>query len=126
MKILVVPGDGIGPEITQASLAALDAVQKKYKLKLDLSEADCGLRSLKKRGVTLRDEDIERARQADGVILGPMSVREYPPPEQGGINVPAQFCTRLGLYTNIRGDALGAHRGEAPGPADCCRGAGAD
>jgi 3-isopropylmalate dehydrogenase len=52
--------------------------------------------------MTVRDEDIERARRADGVVLGPMSVRQYPAPEKGGVNVPAAFRTRLGLYANIR------------------------
>jgi isocitrate/isopropylmalate dehydrogenase len=102
MKILVVPGDGIGPEITRASLTALEALEKKYGLALDLSEAESGLASLRRYGVTVRDEDIERARCSDGVILGPMSVREYPPPEKGGINVPAAYRTRLKLYANVR------------------------
>ena len=102
MDILIVPGDGIGPEITRATLTAVEALQKRFSLDLRLEHADCGLASLRKRGVTIRDEDIERARRADGVVLGPMSAREYPAPEKGGINVPATFRTRLELYANIR------------------------
>ena len=102
MDILIVQGDGIGPEITGATLAAMAALQKKFGLDLRLEHADCGLVSLKQRGVTVRDEDIEKAKKADGVVLGPMSVREYPPVEKGGINVPAAFRTRLELYANIR------------------------
>ena len=102
MDILIVQGDGIGPEITGATLTAMAALQKKFVLDLRLEHADCGLVSLKQRGVTVRDEDIEKAKKADGVVLGPMSVREYPPVEKGGINVPAAFRTRLELYANIR------------------------
>lgn len=102
MDILIVQGDGIGREITKATLTVVDALQKKFSLDLRLEHADCGLESLRKRGVTIRDEDIERAKKADGVVLGPMSAREYPPVAQGGINVPATFRTRLELYANIR------------------------
>ena len=102
MKILIVQGDGIGPEITGATLTVVGALQKKFGLDLKLDHADCGLVSLKKHGITVRDEDIERAKQADGVVLGPMSVREYPPVDKGGVNVPAAFRTRLELYANIR------------------------
>jgi len=102
LDILIVPGDGIGPEITKATLTVLDALEKKFSLDLRLERLDCGFESLRKRGVTIRDEDIERAKRADGVVLGPMSAREYPPVEQGGINVPKTFRTRLELYANIR------------------------
>ena len=102
MDILVVQGDGIGPEITRATLTVVEALQKKFGLDLRLEHADCGLASLRRRCVTIRDEDIERAKRADGVVLGPMSAREYPAPEKGGINVPATFRTRLELYANIR------------------------
>ena len=102
MDILIVQGDGIGPEITQATLAVMKALEKKHGLDLRLEQADCGFASLKRRGVTVNDDDIEKARKADGVVLGPMSVRDYPPVEQGGVNVPAAFRTRLELYANIR------------------------
>ncbi len=102
MDILIVQGDGIGPEITGATLTVVSALQKKFGLDLRLESADCGLAALKRRGVTVDDEDIDRAKKADGVVLGPMSVREYPPVDKGGINVPATFRTRLELYANIR------------------------
>jgi isocitrate/isopropylmalate dehydrogenase len=102
MKINVVPGDGIGPEITDAAMTALGALQKRFGLEIEFTHAESGLVNLRKYGITVRDEDIERAREADGVILGPMSVREYPPVEKGGIGVPAAYRSRLNLYANIR------------------------
>ena len=102
MDLLIVQGDGIGPEITGATLAAVAALREKYGLDLRLEHADCGLVSLRQHGITVRDGDIERARRADGVVLGPMSVREYPAVEKGGVNVSATFRTRLELYANIR------------------------
>jgi isocitrate/isopropylmalate dehydrogenase len=102
VKILVIAGDGIGPEITKASLAAIDALVDRWGLALTLEQAPCGLASLAKYGTTLRADDIERAKQADGVILGPMSVRDYPAVTDGGINTSAVLRRELDLYANIR------------------------
>ena len=102
MDLLIAQGDGIGPEITGATLTVVKVLQEKYGLDLRLEHADCGLASLRKHGITVRDEDIERARKADGMVLGPMSVREYPAVEKGGVNVSATFRTKLELYANIR------------------------
>lgn len=102
MKILVVPGDGIGPEITRATVSAIKALDAKYRLDLELEFANCGLESLQQHGTTLRDEDLERAQRADGVILGPMSIKDYPEPARGGVHVPAAFRKHLDLYANVR------------------------
>ena len=46
MKILILPGDGIGPEIMAATRAALDALNDKHGLKLAFEERAIGLESL--------------------------------------------------------------------------------
>lgn len=102
MNILMVPGDGIGPEITAATVSAIEVLDRKFKLGVSLTQVECGLKSYARYGTTLRDEDIERARRADGVVLGPMSVRDYPEREAGGVHVPAVFRRELDLYANIR------------------------
>ena len=102
MNLVVVPGDGIGPEITDATMKAVRALEQRFGLKLSIQNLESGLVSLKRHGVTLRDEDIEAARRADGVILGPMSVAQYPAPEAGGINVSARYRIALNLYANVR------------------------
>lgn len=102
MKILVVPGDGIGPEITAATLAVVEALDKRFRLDVEIEQAPCGLESVRLYGTTLRDEDMERARRADGVVLGPMSIQEYPDRDKGGVHVPAAFRRELDLYANIR------------------------
>lgn len=102
MRILVLPGDGIGPEITAAALAVLRAADTAYGLRLTLDEELIGLESLRRYGTTLRDEVLEQARSYDGLILGTISHADYPPPAQGGRNVSAVFRTGLDLYANIR------------------------
>jgi isocitrate/isopropylmalate dehydrogenase len=98
MKILVLPGDGIGPEITRATLAVLRALP----LNLEFETQDIGLASLKSRGTTLPPEVLSRIPEVDGVILGPVSHYEYPSREQGGINPSAELRVRFELYANIR------------------------
>ncbi len=102
MKILVLPGDGIGPEITQATLAVLDTVNARFKLGLEWQTEDIGFAALKKHGSTLPDYVMEAARQAPGIILGPVSHLDYPPREQGGINPSGWLRVQLDLFANIR------------------------
>src|SRR5436190_9851071 len=102
MRILVLPGDGIGPEITAATLAVLDRADFLFKLGLQWQHEEIGLPALKKEGTTLPARVLEAARSAEGVILGPLSTYEYPACEKGGINPSAEFRTKLDLYANIR------------------------
>lgn len=102
MKILVLPGDGIGPEITAATLDVLRAVDGRLGLGLELEVRDIGLTSLAAEGSTLPDGVMARIPQVDGVILGPVSHYAYPPREEGGINPSAELRVRFRLGANIR------------------------
>ena len=102
MKFLVLPCDGIGPEIVSASISALDAVSTRFGLGITYEYDDVGLTSLAKHGTTLREEVIEKARALDGIILGTQSHADYPDPSQGGLNVSAGFRVGLDLYANVR------------------------
>jgi len=102
MKILVLPGDGIGPEITAATLAVLDRANAFFKLGLEWQRDEVGLVALKKEGTTLPARVVDSARGAAGVILGPVSHLEYPPREQGGLNPSGEMRSKLDLYANIR------------------------
>jgi 3-isopropylmalate dehydrogenase len=73
VKIIVLPGDGIGPEITDAALMVLKAADAELGLGLDFEEHAIGFASLRTRGTTLADEIMARIPQADGDILGPVS-----------------------------------------------------
>ena len=102
MKILVLPGDGIGPEITAATLAVLDHANAFFKLGLKLQHDEIGLAALKKEGTTMPPRVMEAARAAAGVMLGPVSHLEYPPRDQGGMNPSGELRIKLDLYANIR------------------------
>ncbi|OAE98963.1 3-isopropylmalate dehydrogenase [Bradyrhizobium centrolobii] len=102
MRIIVLPGDGIGPEITKATISVLEAADRTHKLGLKFDYEDVGFASLEKYGTTLRDETLEKARGYDGIILGPQSHMDYPARDKGGRNVSAGFRVNLDLYANVR------------------------
>jgi 3-isopropylmalate dehydrogenase len=102
MDILILPGDGIGPEITAATVTALEALDQRFGLGLAFSQEAIGFESLSSHQTTLTDEVVEKARRADGVILGPVSTAEYPGRKSGGLNPSAELRIRLDLYANLR------------------------
>jgi 3-isopropylmalate dehydrogenase len=102
MNILTLPGDGIGPEITTATLAVLTAVASAMNLDLSFESHDIGLASLASMGTTLPDAVMQRIPLVDGVILGPVSHYEYPSRDRGGINPSAELRTVFKLYANVR------------------------
>ena len=101
-RLVVMPGDGIGPEITAATLHVLAAADRAFGLNLVFEEVPVGFAALRQHGTTLPDAAFERAKAADGVILGPVSHNDYPPVAQGGLNPSGELRKRLDLYANIR------------------------
>jgi 3-isopropylmalate dehydrogenase len=102
MKILVLAGDGIGPEISQATLTVLERANVLYKLGLEWQHDEIGFVTLKKEGTTLPPRVMDAARAAAGVLLGPVSHLDYPDRDQGGVNPSGEMRTKLDLYANIR------------------------
>lgn len=78
-SLTVLPGDGIGPEISTATRIVLEAASRLYELDLSLREQIIGLAALKTYGTTLPAAALAAARDADGVVLGPVSHNVYPP-----------------------------------------------
>ena len=102
IKLAVLPGDGIGPEITAATLDVLRAVDTPLALGLSFDTHDIGFATLKSSGTTFPASALDACSQADGIILGPVSHATYPPAAEGGINPSAALRIALDLYANIR------------------------
>jgi 3-isopropylmalate dehydrogenase len=102
MRIAVLPGDGIGPEITESTLKVLEVASRRFQLGLQFKQYDVGFASLKPKGTTITPETLQACREADGIVLGPVSHSDYPPRAQGGINVSSELRIQLDLYANIR------------------------
>ena len=102
MRILVLPGDGIGPEISAATLHVLSAASALQSLNLSFETMDIGLASLETSGSTCTDAVLKRIPEVDGVILGPVSHYDYPALDKGGINPSAKLRVTFELGSNIR------------------------
>lgn len=102
MDLLVLEGDGIGPEITAATVAVIKAAAERFDLPLRLSHAEIGFAALARTGTTIPAGVIAAAKAADGVILGPVSHNAYPPVAEGGLNPSGVLRRELALYANIR------------------------
>jgi len=76
-KILILKGDGIGPEVVEQALKVLDAVAQKYNHKFEYIEALIGGVAIDKFGVPLPDETLELAKSADAVLLGAVGDWKY-------------------------------------------------
>ena len=98
MQLLVLPGDGIGPEITAATMTVLRAASERFQLGLGLAEQAVGHESLRRHGTTVRPELLATARKADGLVLGPTAAFEF----RDQINPSMYFRKNLDLFANIR------------------------
>jgi len=99
-KIILLPGDGIGPEITGPSVEVLGAVTR-----LEYEEHLFGGASIDAHGTALTEETLEACRRADAVLLAAVGGPKWdttdptkPRPEQGLLGLRKG----LGLYANLR------------------------
>ncbi len=102
IKLLVLEGDGIGPEITAATLQVLRAADRVFALGLGFDQAVIGWAAHRDQGTTFPQATLDKAKAASGVLLGPVSHNEYPPAAEGGLNPSGELRKRLDLYANIR------------------------
>ncbi len=107
-NIVVIPGDGIGPEIVREARKVLDAVGAKYGHEFKYEEVLMGGVSIDATGVPLTEEALNTARESDSVLLGAVGGKvgeskwyELPPnlrPEAGLLAIRKG----LGLFCNLR------------------------
>lgn len=102
MKLLILPGDGIGPEITDATCRALEALDERFGLGFEMVRRDIGLTAHKAVGSTMPDDVMAEIKATEAVILGPTDTYSYPPEAQGGITPSKWVRTSLDLFANIR------------------------
>jgi 3-isopropylmalate dehydrogenase len=102
MKIIIIPGDGIGPETMAVTTNILEAASKRFNLGLNLEQEIAGHQSLLKYGSTVTTELLNKVKAANGLMLGPMATYDFKDESKGEINPSKFFRKELDLYANIR------------------------
>ncbi|MCG8606031.1 3-isopropylmalate dehydrogenase [bacterium] len=103
-KVVVLPGDGIGVEVTRAALKVLDFVSKMFDLTVEVQECLIGGASLDVVGVPIKDEVLSACRDADAVFLGAVGGPpwDHLPKELRPETALLRLRKELGLFTNLR------------------------
>ena len=102
-KIAVLPGDGVGPEVTDEAIKVLLALEKPYPdLRFIFTEHPVGARCYQETGTDLPDDTLEACRQADAILFGSAGDPDIRFPD--GTEIAPQLTLRflLDLYAGIR------------------------
>jgi 3-isopropylmalate dehydrogenase len=106
--VVVLPGDGIGPEVTEEAIRVLRAVANLFGYRLNLAEYPVGAAAVLQRGDSLPPETRDAVLQADAVLLG--AVGDPALANTTGIRSPEAGLLALrrllGVYANFRPVAL--------------------
>lgn len=101
IEIPLLSGDGIGPEIAEATVTVVSAACAAVGSTVSFVELPCGLAAIESHGTTMPPETLARLDRSAGWILGPLSTHRYAgPPDQP--NVSALLRRRYDLHANIR------------------------
>ena len=93
-KIALIPGDGVGPELTETTLKVLDAIQKRFDLGLNIVEAEAGDGCFERRGVALPEDTVETIKSSHACLKGPVG--------ETAAEVVVKLRIMFDLYANIR------------------------
>jgi 3-isopropylmalate dehydrogenase len=105
MKIAVLSGDGIGPEVMEEGLKVLGVIGKKFNLKFEFDEALVGGIAIDQKGRALPDETVETCRKAQAILFGSVGGPKWeklPPNEQPERAALLPLRKIFGLYGNLR------------------------
>jgi len=105
LKIALLPGDGIGPEVIAQAVKCLQAVEETFNHQITYTEAQVGAIAIDRTGVPLPEKTLEVCQNADAILFGAIGSPKYDNdptakvrPEQGLL----QLRKTLGLFANIR------------------------
>ncbi len=103
-RIVVLPGDGIGPEVISSAMDVLKAIAEKFNHEIHFEKQLLGGCAIDERGTALPDETLDACLKADAVLLGAVGGPKWDDPaakqrpEQGLLGIRKA----LGLYANLR------------------------
>src|SRR5579885_3142060 len=104
LKITILPGDGIGPEVIAGTLRVLECIAETYGHELSLTQEDIGGAALRAANDPLPKQTVQSCLTSDAVLMGAVGSPEfdsYPPqlrPEAGLL----RLRKKLGAFANLR------------------------
>lgn len=103
-RIISLPGDGIGPEVTRQALKVLEAVAAKYNIEYSVREGLIGGAAYSAYGAPFPQETRDLVSNCDAVLLGAVGGPQYDglPPDKRPEKGLLQIRQALGLYANLR------------------------
>ncbi len=103
-RILLTPGDGIGPEVLEEAVKVLGTLQKRFKHEFQFEEEVIGGAAIDKHGVALRPETVAKAKASAAVLFGAVGGPKWDDPKATVRPEDAILGMRkqLGLFANLR------------------------
>jgi 3-isopropylmalate dehydrogenase len=103
-NILVLPGDGIGPEVVKEGCKVIEAVVDRFGHRFELTEDTVGGGAIDRWGEPIRHETVARAKRSDAVLLGAVGGPKWDDPkaEQRPEQAVLRLRRELGLFANLR------------------------
>jgi 3-isopropylmalate dehydrogenase len=104
LNVLILPGDGIGTEVTREAVKVVQRVAEKYRHKLTMREALLGGIAIHKAGTPFPEETARLAQDADATLMGAVGLPEFDnaPPEKRPEKGLLAIRRTLGVYANLR------------------------
>ena len=100
--VLLLPGDGIGPEVVDAARTVMDVASRHFGIELSYEERRIGGAAIREEGEPISEETLEKARASDAVLLGAVG---HPDFDRGPLRPEAgllKLRKALGAFANLR------------------------
>jgi 3-isopropylmalate dehydrogenase len=102
LHVALMPGDGIGVEVTDAAMGVLGKLARRHGLGLSTEMLQAGAFAYRQTGTAFSDEAFRRAEAADAILLGAMGWPGIRYPDGTEIAPQLDLRVRLGLYAGVR------------------------
>ncbi len=98
-NVAVLPGDGIGPDVINAALPVINAVNSKFGISMNLKLGEAGFHCIGKEGTNLPAKTTELLKHSDCALKGPMTTPEEPGSE---VSAAVKIRKMFTLYADVR------------------------
>jgi len=102
VTLAVMPGDGVGIEVTAAALAVLGALSRRTGLRFETQQHRVGAIAYRETGIALSEETLRAAGAADAMLLGAMGLPDIRYPNGTEISPQLDLREHFGLYAGVR------------------------